>query len=382
MKIKVILLITTRIGGPGRTFQKGAVRVPGEEIQVQKIVTGENINGHNDQWFFDGGNNYYWSGGVSLLSAVDSDSNPAAVVSKPEETINDFIKALNIDKIWLAGETGNLATVAILDSGIALDCADLTNAVGLGVPGGFSNAGFRMKNFVVGSNTMEDDMGHGSSCAGLIASRNKNNIVGIAKDCVLYVGKISEANNGPSVANMIQGLRWAAGIEKDSPQDIDIISMSNTSLLNDPDMQPTIDEALKRNKILVFSIGNTANKNNPTGGCFPAIFDGTISVGAVDLQNKFLDFTYQYDKLTICCPGLEVSSYWVSGAVSKESGTSQATAVCAGIIALLVSALKKKKVAAIPEKIKELLLASESDKASNGYSYKYIDPLKIYNSLT
>jgi subtilisin family serine protease len=325
-------------------------------------------------WHQDANSHWAWEGGLETITAP-----LPPLPLKPEVAIgikieNSLLTKLQIDQIWNTGETGDRAVVAILDSGIALNCADLTNAVR-------PNETFRMRNFVTGSTTMDDDKGHGSHCAGIIASRNNLHAVGIAKGCKLYVGKITDSHNSPSVANMVKGLRWAGGLEIDSPDDIDIISMSNGSLLNIPDMKPTIDEILAKGKIIVCSIGNRSPQSLPSGGTFPAMFNGVISVGAVDLDNNFQDFSYEFNNLTISCPGSGIFSYWINGVTHVETGTSQSTAVCAGIVALLVSKLKKAGQINLQSKVLSLLLNSNFKVNSNGFKYRFIEPAKLLNSI-
>jgi subtilisin family serine protease len=347
---------------------------------IGKLVNGapfESVNETTNKlgpWFQDVNGHWVWGGGLGIVTAA-----PSAPTLKPEVTIavkieNSLLTRLQIDQIWNAGETGDKAVVAILDSGIALNCSDLTDAVAL-------NDTSRMKNFVAGSNTMDDDKGHGSHCAGILASRNNLHAVGIAKGCKLYVGKITDSHNSPSVTNMIKGLRWAGGLEIDSPNDVDIISMSNGSLLNTPDMQPTIAEILAKGKIVVCSIGNRGPQSLPSGGTFPAMINGVISVGAVDLDNAFQDFSYEFNNLTISCPGVNIFSYWINGDTHIETGTSQSTAVCAGIIALLVSKLKRVGESNIQSKIFNLLLNSNFKVNNDGFQYRFIEPIKLFNSI-
>src|SRR4030095_1354765 len=289
------------------------------------------------KWYKDRDGSFYWGGGLEKVITLRVQDIETTVEVRID---NVLFSKLQIDLIWRDGETGEMATVAVLDSGIALNCPDLTTAIGMGVNGGFTNASHRMKNFVVESASMDDDKGHGSHCAGLIASRNLHHAVGIAKGCRLYVGKITDLMHNPSIDSMLKGIRWAAGLESDSPTDIDIISMSCGNLLNIPDMRPTIDEALAKGKILVFSIGNRDPESLPSGGNFPALFNEVISVGAVDFDNQFERYSYQSPNLTIACPGTGIVSYWIGGNTRFETGTSQSAAVCAGVIALLVSKLK------------------------------------------
>ena len=334
-------------------------------------------------WHKDTTDNFYWGGGITEFPAKKSTTVFAPSRPEESETVridNVLLHSQQIDKIWGDGETGQLATVAILDSGIALNSSDLTDAIGAGVPGGFANAANRMKNFVTGSDTMDDDKGHGSHCAGLIASRNLKHPVGIAKGCKLYVGKITDATHTPSVDNMIKGIRWAAGLDNDSPQDIDIISMSSGSLLNIPDMKPTIDEAISKGKILVFSIGNRDPDSIPGGGTFPALFDNVFSVGAVDFNNDFEKYSYQSENLSIACPGTDIISYWIGGEIRIETGTSQSAAICAGIIALLVSKLKRRGESNIQKKIKDAIMNS-STKNIMGFTYRCIEAFKLYETI-
>lgn len=325
-------------------------------------------------WYKDANKHWVWGEGLDIdkpTSHTPSIKQELAIGIKIE---NLLLVKLQINEIWNMGETGDKAVVAVLDSGIALNCADLTNAVG-------TNTTLHMKNFVQGSITIDDDKGHGSHCAGIIASRNNIHAIGIAKDCKLYIGKISDSRNTPSVANIIKGLRWAGGLEIDSPNDIDIIALSNGSLLNIPDMKPTIDEVLAKGKILVCSIGNRDPQSLPSGGTFPAMFNGVISVGAVDLDNNFQDFSYEFNNLTISCPGFNIFSYWINGDTRIETGTSQSTAVCSGIIALLVSKLKKAGETNIQAKVFNLLLNSNFRINNGGFKYRYIEPLKLFNSI-
>jgi len=344
----------------------------GEEVNESEIP-----NKDLGRWYKDRDGHFYWGGG---LIESTSTSHPLNEISADVKIENKLFSKLQIDKIWDEGETGQDATVAILDSGIAIGCTDLVDAVANGVSGGFANAAHRMKNFVPGSSSMEDDKGHGSHCAGLIASRNSNHAVGIAKGCKLYVGKITDSGSRPSGETMINAIRWAAGLDDGSPQDIDIISMSCGSLLNDPDMKPTIDEAVNKGKILVFAIGNRDPESLPLGGFFPALFDEAISVGAVDFDDQYQGYSYQSPNLRITCPGTNIESYWIGGNTQLETGTSQSAAICAGIIALLVSKLKKTGETNIQKRIKDLLQTS-STKNIDGFVYRIVEPLKLYRSI-
>jgi len=50
MRIKVTKLLNTRVGGAHTTYQTGAVREPGDEIEVTGTVQGEELDGNNT-WY-------------------------------------------------------------------------------------------------------------------------------------------------------------------------------------------------------------------------------------------------------------------------------------------------------------------------------------------
>lgn len=346
-------------------------------FEGEQVPTSELPNPGLGTWYKDRDAHFYWGGAVMEIAPSSPQESHTSVVVRID---NPLFSKLQIDRIWSDGETGDLATVAVLDSGFASRCSDLVDALANGVPGGITNASHRMKNFVPGSTTMEDDQGHGSHCAGLIASRNIQHAVGIAPGCKLYVGKITDSLHNPSGDTMLKAIRWAAGLESDSPQDVDIISMSCGSLLNIPDMKPTIDLALSKGKILVFSIGNRDPESLPLGGNFPALFDNVVSVGSASFDNEFEAYSYQSPNLTIACPGTNVVSYWTGGNTRFETGTSQSAAICSGVIALLVSKLKKKGVGNIQKTVRDLLLTS-STKTTNGFVFRILEPMKLYDSI-
>ncbi|WP_243348684.1 S8 family peptidase [Parabacteroides sp. FAFU027] len=378
MKVTVKVYLNVRVGRPSVNAPCFQYLAPGSVIEVEdKPYPGDKYEGI-DTWYRDEAGNYYWSGGVENLIEKTKEVQPK--IAGEYKNIKTIPYLLQIDKIWDKKEFGENASIAILDSGIALNCPDLLGAISSDIIGGNLNSKLRARNFVPNSISIDDDLGHGSHCAGLIASRNKENPIGIAPKSNLYVGKISDRNNSPSVNSMINGIAWAAGLVQGSPQNIDIISISNGSLLNIPDMIPIVNQALQKGKILVCSIGNR-NLNGPIiGGYFPAIIDGVISVGAVDFNNVFQEFSYRNPKLTITCPGTNVLSYWINGDLNIESGTSQSTAICSGILALLVSKLKKEGEKNISAKINNALINSPLC-YNDGYQYRIINPYILYQSI-
>lgn len=376
-KYKVTRLLNQRLAPVNDTADKSTVITTVNKGFIFES-TGSTVN-NLGVWYRDKNNFWYWGAGVEKIAGNTVDKTSEHTF--PLQVDNLLFTKLQIDKIWNEGEFGELANVAILDSGISYKIADLTGALGHNIEEGFLNAGKRFKNFLSDNDPINDNNGHGSHCAGLIASRNTIHTVGIAKKCNLYAGKITDIDINPSIDTIIKGIRWAAGLEIDSPQDIDIISMSCGSLISHPDLEATINEAIKIGKILIFSIGNKPSPmSKPTGGTYPALCEGTISVGAVDMDNNFQAFSYINPNLTVCAPGLNILSYGKDGNIMSLSGTSQSTAICAGVAALLVSKLKKRNEVNIPEKVMAAIMGSPQ-RTIDGFTYRYLQPYDLYKSI-
>ncbi len=128
-------------------------------------------------------------------------------------------------------------------------------------------------------------IGHGQSCAGIIAaSHNSIGIAGIAPNVkIVPVNIFARENYGSTIFDKVEAIRWAADnaeILSNSWSDDAIFPMNPTekTLLSD-----AISYAANiKNRIIVFSSGN--NGNNEVN--FPNAELGVISVGALGKDNQ------------------------------------------------------------------------------------------------
>jgi subtilisin family serine protease len=360
MKIKVNRLLNTRVAAPdnlllpGRYFKKGDLRMPGDEIEVVRSVKGENVHsadGDNDIWYFDGNDKYYWSGGVELREAT---------LSSPPV----WMQKLNIETIWNTyNEYGANAKVAVLDTGFKENNPDLTAAV---------NKNYQV--FCSPDMGINDVDGHGTHCASLIGGRNRNFITGCAPKCELYVAKISEKGSVRNFQTIINAFNWAI------QSGVDIISFSNGGETNDDDLAAIIQKAVNEHNIIVIaSIGDVAEFSS-NSGYYPALMKECIAVGAVDNTNRISFQSVISDKTEIYAPGESISAYALNDFPESKNGTSQATAIVAGICALIISRLKSRGGHYSQTDIINLL-KNNGDDIVGTQNKKGINPGKIFSNL-
>jgi serine protease len=201
---------------------------------------------------------------------------------------------------------------------------------------------------------------HGTEVSSLIAANGHGGMSGINPAAKIVPIRVFGAC-GMSVHDMIDSIKWAAGIPvanlplNPNPARIINISISGGSRTCSPRLQEAIDSVLKKNIFVVAAAGN--NFNRPLEE--PANCKGVISVGAVSADNRIERYSALDSRTVIYAPGggqkIKTNAEWsvnklrvatfeptlVGGesAVVKEAavGTSFAAPVVSGYIALWLS---------------------------------------------
>lgn len=269
---------------------------------------------------------------------------------------------MNIEQVWNTySEQGAHAKVAVLDTGYDLANTDVSAAV----------QGTSL--FMQTQNGMNDMQGHGTHCTSLIAGRNKNAITGCAPLATVISGKITEDGSYDSDASMIAGIKWA--IE----QKPDIISISSGLEDVTPDLGNAVNAAVTTHNILVIASIGDYNKFR-LNKYYPALYPDCIAVGGTTEAGTISTYSVADPKTEIYAPGENILAYTLKSAVNPLTGTSQSTAIVAGICALAISALKAKNKAYTVNDIKQLLVSTADPFGDNG-AYKLINPVKLFEKL-
>ena len=235
------------------------------------------------------------------------------------------------------GLTGRGVTVCLVDSGIDLQHPDFAH--------------LRLvawKDFVNLRPEAYDDRGHGTVMAGLIAANGS--LRGIAPDAGLLVAKVINSAGFGSVQAVADGIRFCLDPFGDGTRGADIISISlgtSAPQLGGTEVSLAAQQALDRGVFVVAAAGNDGGPFDDGDVEVPADASLAIAVGAVDASGRIAPFssigsganrTDPNLKPEVTAPGVQIISTAPGAHYVTSTGTSPATAITAGIVALLLEA--------------------------------------------
>lgn len=176
---------------------------------------------------------------------------------------------------------------------------------------------------------MNDVNGHGTAVASIIAHRNGflDDFQGVISNAAIYDINVLNKDGKANVDEIVKGIHWAV------KKDVDIINMSFGIEKDDPDLRDSINQALKKNIVIIAAAGNKMG----LGTDYPAKYDGVFSISSVD-QNYKIDPFAAKGKIDFVGPGVNVKAIQTRELANQNdlSGTSFATAYITGIVALLL----------------------------------------------
>ncbi len=243
--------------------------------------------------------------------------------SQPAQTLPWGVDRIDAEFAWSAGYTGAGVDVAVVDTGIDKDHPDLAANIAGGV------------NFVAKSprkppdaDKWDDDNGHGTYVAGIIAAQNNDiGVVGVAPEARLWAVKVLDRSGSGYVSDVIDALGWCAdtGVE-----------IANMSLGTDSDVEALCEAcaaARAAGVLLVAAAGNDGAEVD-----YPAAYDSVIAVAATDMGDARPSWSSFGPEVFLAAPGADIRSTWRRGGYATESGTSAATPHVAGTLALNLAA--------------------------------------------
>ncbi|RZA25029.1 MAG: hypothetical protein EOP10_08090, partial [Proteobacteria bacterium] len=216
--------------------------------------------------------------------------------------------------------------VAVLDTGIDYNHPDLKDNI-------LRDLG---RNFTGGDqNDYMDRHSHGTHCSGTIGGVGNNNM-GVAGVCwkakIVPLKVLGDDGSGP-VDGIVNAVVYLAGTK------IDIGSLSLGGGGPVQQMSQAIDMAVSKNKLMVIATGN-ANQDIDSQPSYPASYpsEGIISVSAYNGYGDLASFSnYGARDADIAAPGEDIVSTTPNNTYQSMSGTSMATPVTSGTVALFWS---------------------------------------------
>lgn len=231
------------------------------------------------------------------------------------------IKEFKIPDLW-SKTKGENVVVAVVDTGCDVNHNDLKDNIVQGM------------NIIDPKKDPMDGNGHGTHVCGTIAASDNNlGMVGIAPRAKIMPIKALDDNGSGSLINVCKGVEWAVN------NGADIITMSLGSPQGDSSLLKAIKYAHQKN-VLVFCAAGNAGPSSPI--MFPAKYEETIAIGAIDSNMRRTNFTCSGIELDFLSPGQDIFSCVPGNKYASMSGTSMSNPFAAGYAALLLSFHHKK----------------------------------------
>jgi len=143
-----------------------------------------------------------------------------------------------------------------------------------------------------------------------------------------------------------------------------------------PELQGAVERAQEADVVIVAAMGNT---DQDTRVACPACYDDVVAVGGVDRNGNHAAISVTGPQILVSAPAVDIASTGRQNGYRRGTGTSDATAITAGAVALIRS--KYPKMSAVD--VIHRLTATATDKGPKGrddqYGYGIVNP---YAALT
>lgn len=253
------------------------------------------------------------------------------------------IDRIDAELVWPTGNTANPVKIGVIDTGISTKHPDLKPNLKGGV------------NTIRARSGYNDDNGHGSHVAGIIAAAsNTQGVVGAAPEADLYAIKVLSASGSGYYSDIIEGVEWAIN------NNMQVINMS---LGGSTDYAPLHDALIAAKNAGIVIVAAAGNSGGAVG--YPAAYPEVIAVAATDSANTRASWSSYGPAVDVSAPGVSIYSTYKGTGYATMSGTSMAAPHVAGAAALLLNA----GVAA--SDVQARLQNTASDLGSAGYDTYY-----------
>ena len=364
--------LSEKLGAKLRITSDGsyaALRLP-DGVTIDDVVRSGDYREYVDKFSPD-----FYTRISDITDEEESVADEGRKPTKPEYSVSDtlyknqtYIDYVNIGAAWNTYK-GSGVTVAVIDTGIDTDHIEFAGRI--------SEYSYNattdkiVKDYAKEDGTydwsiIEDEQGHGTSVAGVIAAgMNGEGTVGIAPEVTLLVIKAESDENGAfrSTADLVFGLNYA--VERDA----DIVNMSFGAYTPTNPFARATRLAIDSDVICVAAAGNDAT----SALCYPAADENVIAVGALkENGNELAEYSNFGENSDVVAPGTTFTTKR-GGGYGVSTGTSLASPIVAGAMALLKNGNQYMEF----EQARELLYASCYDLGAKGddwyFGYGAID---------
>jgi subtilisin family serine protease len=191
-------------------------------------------------------------------------------------------------------------------------------------------------NYSANTDSPLDDNDHGTHVAGIIGAMGASGgTIGVDPNVLLMPIKFLDASGHGTISQYIQGLDYAVS------HGAKIVNNSWTGADPSQALSDAIANAQSHGVIFVAAAGNDSS-NNDTSPVYPASYDqsfnNVVTVAATDTTGALASFSnYGAKSVNIAAPGVNILSTLPGNTYGTLSGTSMATPMVTGVLALVWS---------------------------------------------
>jgi subtilisin family serine protease len=268
----------------------------------------------------------------------------------------DYLKAINAPAAWDSTSADSTEVIGILDTGVDWDHPDLDGNIWSNpdeIPGnGKDDDGngyvddVRGWDFINNDNDPDDDNSHGTHVAGIAAAEGNNGtgITGVAYNASIMPIKVLQSSGTGNSSDLAQAINYA------SNKGASVINMSLGSYGESMTVKTALENAYtgtgdEEGSMLVAAAGNDGQCIcNDCGLCatmFPAGYPFVLGVQAnAEFSNNDPTGPIKYThpdgfNYEMTAPGVNIMSTKTNGGYWGKSGTSMASPMVAGAVALM-----------------------------------------------
>lgn len=284
------------------------------------------------------------------FAELDHRVSPSMIPNDPEYKYSWHFSKIGAPTAWDSAQGAGI-TIAILDSGVVGTHPDLKDNM---------IAGW---NFYDSNSDTNDVYGHGTFVAGTAAAVTNNGIgvSSIAGKAKILPLRITDINGYGYISMITSALIYAAD------NGARVANVSFAPLTNSDSVRAAAQYMKDKNGLVVTAGDNSGALENYT------VTSTMISVSSTDTNDMKASSSSYGDYITLAAPGTSIMSTWKDGTYAPVAGTSIASPVAGGVIALMMSANPQLGSA----DIENLLFSTAVDLGSAGkdiyYGYGRVD---------
>jgi subtilisin family serine protease len=234
--------------------------------------------------------------------------------------------------------------VAVLDSGVSFSHPDLEGKLLLGY------------DIVDDDLRPDDDVGHGTAVAGIIAARGNDGrgIAGVAMGTMILPVRVGSAE-GARVTDIAAGIRWAVD------RGAHVINLSLVTESPSLTLQEAVDYAWERNVPIVTPAGN-----DPDQVTYPSAYAAPISVGATTIWGDVASYSSRENRVDLVAPGGGIMTTRWSADGGDDWATVSGTSFAAPMVSGAIALAKTVDPTLTVEEIRSLLVATATPILEDG----------------